>query len=138
MQAFVSKALVRKTLVSLEMIAPGVWDFQFEAVHLNVASPWRITDQNGIRLGSCDHAQKFGLPSPVNAISNALEILRNRQIESVEISSISSDLHIHFYGDLLFDIFNYSSGYEGWNISSSDGQAIALGGGELAVFGKTS
>lgn len=132
----VRKALVGKKLVSAEVIAPNVWDFYFGDTHVNVGSPWRIVAQH-VELGSCDHGQKFGLPEPVDAEQTALEILREHVIESVAIAPVSSDLRICFRGGSVLDVFNHSSGYEGWNVSNSEGQVIALGGGELAIWTKT-
>jgi hypothetical protein len=136
-EQLVQKALVSKKLVSAEMIVPGVWDFYFGETHVNVGSPWRIVAQH-IQLGSCDHDQKFGLPEPVDAGRKALEMLRDRRIESVAIAPGSSDLRVCFQDEIVLEIFNHSSGYEGWNVSNSEGQVIALGGGELAIWGKTS
>ena len=135
-EQLIEKALVGKELVSAEMIAPGVWDFYFGETHVNVESPWRILAQR-IQLGSRDHGQKFGLPEAVDAGRKALELLREQAIESVAITPVSSDLRICFQGGAVLDFFNHSSGYEGWNVSNSEGQVIALGGGELAIWTKT-
>jgi hypothetical protein len=91
-----------------------------------------------IQLGSCDHGQKFGLPEAVDAGRKALELLREQVIESVAITPVSSDLRICFQGGAVLEFFNHSSGYEGWNVSNQEGQVIALGGGELAIWAKTS
>jgi hypothetical protein len=135
-QQLLQKALVGKKLASAEMIAPGVWDFYFGETHVNVEAPWRIVAQH-VQLGSCDHGQKFGLPEPVDAGRRALEMLNSQVIASIAIAPVSSDLRISFEGGSVFEIFNHSSFYEGWNVSNSDDQVIALGGGELAIWTKT-
>jgi hypothetical protein len=126
---------VGKRLGSAEMIAEGIWDFRFGQAHLNVASPWRIVAQQ-IQLGSCDHSQNFGLPEPVNAGRKAIGMLKERMIESITIAPATSDLRICFQEGFALEIFNHSSGYDGWSVSNSEDQVIALGGGQLAIWTK--
>jgi hypothetical protein len=120
---------------ALESPVATVWDFQFSGAHLNVGVPWRILDGEAIRLGSCDHEQKFGLPVPVNALKVVIEYLGGKMIERVLLAQITADLELGFEGGFVLNIFNHSSGYEGWNLSSDKGpQIIALGGGDIAIF----
>ncbi len=50
----------------------------------------------------------------------------------------TADIQIRFEGDLRLEVFNNSSGYEGWNAAVQvDGQTISvvgLGGGDLAIY----
>jgi hypothetical protein len=59
--------LLSNRLSAVETTAPNTWDFQFSGAHLNVSVPWRILDGESIRMGSCDHDQKFGLPQPIGS-----------------------------------------------------------------------
>ena len=85
-------------------------------------------------MGYADHAQQFGLPAPVNSIREAKQLLSNR-IAKVKIHERTADLVIEFEGDVAFEVFNSSSGHEGWECSSDNGLlAIGVGGGELQTF----
>jgi hypothetical protein len=129
-------ALLGRRIEAIETPAAGMWDFRFGDAHLNVGAPWRIMDGDSIRLGSCDHEQKFGLPEPVDARAVAMELLEGKAVGQVSVSPRTADLEVAFeHGCSLF-VFNHSSGYEGWGIASDAGvQVIALGGGSLAIFG---
>jgi hypothetical protein len=56
----------------------------------------------------------------------------------MELDRVTADLHLHFNGDTRLDVFNNSSGYEGWNVTfHADGHrasVIGMGGGDVAVF----
>ena len=113
------------------------WHFAFGAGASLVAEcPWRIIADGGIALGSVDDRQQFGLPAPVDAQVIADELLRGRQVTAIEIVPASSDLVLTFGGDRRLELFNNSSGYEGWSLSGPDGRRfIAQGGGQLVSFG---
>jgi hypothetical protein len=129
------EALLGDYLRSLDTPVAGVWHFLFSEKHLNVSVPWRIIDVEGIRLGSCDHDHKFGLPEPINAVAIAVELLGSRRVNSVSLALKTADLEIAFEGDILLNVFNHSSGWEGWNMFSGSGtHIIALGGGDIAIF----
>ena len=103
-----------------------------------VACPWRIIAEGRIALTDTDHLQKFGLPAPIDGPTKAREILSNKTIVSLWISSVSGDIQVTFEGAVNLELFSYSSGYESWQASGDDGdrrsQLIAMGGGEIAVF----
>ena len=67
--------LLSNRLSAVETTAPNTWDFQFSGAHLNVSVPWRILDGESIRMGSCDHDQKFGLPQPIDGVAVTMELL---------------------------------------------------------------
>jgi hypothetical protein len=68
-----------------------------------------------IVLAASDHAQRFGLPAPVNVLEKISEYIGAALVESVEIDQETADLCIRFSDSNRLDAFNYSSGYEGWN-----------------------
>lgn len=116
------------------------WDFALgDDVHLSVVSPWRIVGPTGIQLGDCDHEQQFGLPNLVDAEATATQLLRGRRILRATLVAGTADLGIEFDGGVRLDVFNQSSGYEGWQLSAGDGlELIALGGGDVAEWGTKS
>ena len=111
------------------------WVFSFEhPLALRVASPWRIRDGDGrIALGWLDHGHRFGLPSPVNGEARALSLLGGSTIIAAEADDASGDLSVRTEGGAELQLFNASSGYEGWQLCGEGGRTIvAIGGGGTA------
>jgi hypothetical protein len=119
---------------SVELYAPGSWSFGFEGrLGLNVQCPWRIVSDNGIELGNVDDGQLFGLPEPVNGAAAALKLLAPTAIERVQITEKTGDIVLEFESGIRLEVFNHSSGYEGWNCGIPSGlEVIGMGGGSTA------
>jgi hypothetical protein len=111
------------------------WKFDFEGrTKLQVYCPWRIVSPAGIALGSADHEQQFGLPKPVDATEEA-ERLLNAKAVKLTVRARTADLLIEFENGSCLEVFNSSSGYEGWECSDKDGLlVVAQGGGDLATW----
>ncbi|MEQ1784159.1 MAG: hypothetical protein ABMA14_22610 [Hyphomonadaceae bacterium] len=115
------------------------WAFSFGTdAGLGVETPWRIVTGSGIAFADTDDHQKFGLPQPVDGQARSNELLGGRRVISFDVDIKTADIQIRFEGDLLLEVFNNSSGYEGWNAAVQvDGQTISvvgLGGGDLAIY----
>ena len=112
------------------------WSFDFGAgCVLQVFTPWRFVKGSAIALGSCDHRHNFGLVQPVDAIAVALDLVNGRCVISAEVANSSSDLTADFGAGIRLEIFNSSSGYEGWSLTGPEGQLlVAQGGGHLAQW----
>jgi hypothetical protein len=125
------------TLRKLEQPAEGVWAFDFEIAGLTVECPWRIVVDGGVVLGGCDHGHKFGLPAPVDVMSETMRWLATRKVERVEVNRVTGDLCVKFIPEAQIDAFNNSGGFEGWSCGTREGlQVFALGGGKLAIWDK--
>lgn len=112
----------------------GSWRFVFGGATLDVSCPWRIVANGRVALGYDDHAQQFGLPAPVDGVQEARRLLANR-IRSIRVRERTADLVINVEDNVALEVFNSSSGYEGWECSSNDGLlAIGLGGGNSQVW----
>lgn len=97
---------------------------------LQVYCPWRIITDKGIALGSADHGQQFGLPAPIDAQHEARKLLSHKVLK-VTIRKKTADLLIELEDGSCLEIFNSSSGYEGWECSSKNGLlVVARGGGD--------
>lgn len=111
------------------------WLFQFPPdVQIRATCPWRIVAEGGVAHGHEDDGQLFGLEEPVNGAARSIELLRNRHVQNVELAPETGDLNIHFEGQVRLDLFNDSSGYEGWEINSNQYWIVGQGGGQIAVF----
>jgi hypothetical protein len=118
----------------VELYARHCWSFDFEGrLRLNVQCPWRIVSDSGIALGSEDDSQYFGLPSPVNGGAVALHLLAATALKQVLITEKTGDVVFEFESGIRLEVFNNSSGYEGWNCGTSSGfEVIGMGGGTTA------
>jgi hypothetical protein len=121
-----------------DLEAEDAWHFGFTVGGLAVQCPWRIVSSERVVLGSVDHKQWFGLPEPVDAVARASKLLEGKIVESVKIHDVTSDLTIQFTGDLRLEVFNNSSGYDGWQYGNRDGlELVAQGGGRrLMCYGE--
>jgi hypothetical protein len=111
------------------------WRFEFDGqTILDVRCPWRIVAKGRIALGNADDGQQFGLPSPVDARQEALKLFADR-IARVTIREDTADLTLELDRGTQLEVFNSSSGYEGWECSSKNGLLlVARGGGELEMW----
>jgi hypothetical protein len=124
-------------LCKLEQPAKDVWAFSFEIAGLTIQCPWRIVTDGGVVLGGCDHDQQFGLPAPVDIMSETLRWLANRIVSAVEVDRVTGDLSVKFSPEAQIQAFNNSGGYEAWSLGTRGGlQVFALGGGKLAIWDK--
>ena len=75
-------------------------------------------------------------PAPVDAEAIAGELLGGREVIAAEIKPETADLVLTFEGERRLELFNNSSGYEGWTLNGSDGRRlIAQGGGTVVELG---
>jgi hypothetical protein len=122
------------TCTRVELYAEHSWSFDFEGKFgINVQCPWRIVNESGIALGAEDHEQKFGLPKPVDGASLAQQLLSSVALEEVVVIEKTGDINLVFESGVSLEIFNDSSGFEGWNCATASGrQVIGMGGGSTA------
>ena len=96
---------------------------------------WRLVESDRIRITSEAEGQTFGLPEPVKAAAEVNRRLNGATVEAIELRSGLLDLELQFSTEHSLQILPDSSGYEAWNACCGNRQFIAVGGGELAVFG---
>jgi hypothetical protein len=132
------ESLRASSVTSVDHYAEDSWRLNFEAAGLNIQCPWRIVSNDAVVLSGSDHEQKFGLPQPVDVTVEALRLLKGKTVESVRIDETTADLCITFAGDIRVDMFNDSSGYEGWTFADQRGTwLVAQGGGQMAIWKPT-
>jgi hypothetical protein len=115
------------------------WVFRFgDSDGITVTAPWRIIQGGRIAHAREDDGQRFGLPQPVDGEARANGLLEGRWVEYIELDRVTADLRLHFDGQTRIDIFNDSSGYEGWQAGfRTDSDAvliIGMGGGDVSIF----
>lgn len=116
------------------------WNFNFgEGLDVTASVPWRIVTPSGIAHGDKDDGQWFGLPQPVDGEARANTLLNGRTVIDVEADELTADLRINFGDGVRLELFNQSSGYEGWQADLACAEAqprtiIAMGGGGFSTF----
>ncbi|MGO4741077.1 hypothetical protein AB4099_31445 [Bosea sp. 2KB_26] len=117
------------------------WDWALNLAGGGVISlpiPWRIVANGRIAFAGGDDGQQFGLPAPVDGEALVNGILDKKVIVGVAVDRETADLSIRFEDAVRLDAFNYSAGYEGWqvNLPAENGGlwVIALGGGDVEIF----
>jgi hypothetical protein len=96
---------------------------------------WRLVESGRIRFTSLDDGHRFGLPAPVEAAAEVNRRIAGAAVEGVELRQGLLDLELRFSTGHALQVIPDSSGYEAWQVSSGNRQFIAVGGGELAIFG---
>jgi hypothetical protein len=115
------------------------WVFSFEdAGDVVCECPWRIICDRRIALADIDDGQLFGLKKPVDGPAKARELFAGKKVVSVKVAPISGDLLVSFENETILELFNHSSGYEGWQATAKSGHdginVVAMGGGQLAIW----
>ena len=100
-----------------------------------VAGLWRLVESGRIRFTAKDDGHQFGLPAAVDAAAEINRCLVGAMVEEVGLRRGLLDLDLRFSTGHVLQIIPDSSGYEAWNVLSGNRQFIAVGGGELAIFG---
>ena len=113
----------------------GSWRFEFDnGSGLDLSCAWRIVIHDCIALGYRDHGHKFGLPAPVDAVADARKLLTG-PVRRVIVREATADVDLEFESGACLEVFNSSSGYEGWECWAKNGMlVVAVGGGKLVVF----
>jgi hypothetical protein len=126
-------------LVGLKVAEVGkkdyTWFFTFDD-HSTICteSPWRLITEEGIRVTSEDHGQKFGLPAPVDAADLSRRILGDSKINRTDVRDKTSDLVLNFSNHAVLEFLNLSSGFEAWRSVHGTQQVFCIGGGGLTEF----
>lgn len=112
------------------------WAFDLEnGVSLAVQCHWRLISSDKITVTDEDDGQKFGRPKPVDAERVANDLLTGTTIASARIDRVTADLCLRFNDGIRLEVFNNSSGYEGWQANfdhaGKTALIVALGGGGL-------
>ena len=123
-----------KAIAEVALNPPGQWSFSFGAgVGIGAECPWRLLKDGHVAVSSEDHAQKYGLPLPIDAAAVASELLASKAIVRVEVKQGTADLLLDFADGLRLEIIPFSSGYESWGATTPSGfQLVAQGGGQLS------
>ena len=102
---------------------------------LVVGCLWRLIEAGRVRFTSQDEGQRFGLPAPVDAAAEVARRVVGAIVEAVDLRNGTLDIEIRFDSGHALQLIPDSSGYEAWHLSDGAREFIAVGGGDLAIFG---
>ncbi len=116
------------------------WAFDFgEGGEITIAAPWRIVRRGAIAHADTDDGQQFGLPAPIDGEVRCNDLLAQVRVAAVMVDRVTADICVQFDDGTRLELFNNSSGYEGWQATfRSEGETIAvigMGGGNIAFVG---
>ena len=76
------------------------------------------------------------MPAPIDAEAECRTLIGSVAVQSAEVRAESRDLILEFGKGLRLELVPLSSGYESWQVAGPRRlQIVAMGGGELAVWG---
>jgi hypothetical protein len=81
---------------------------------------WRVTKDGRAGISSFDHRQRYGLPAPIDAITELSAQLQDKTVNDAKLDGESGDLLFEFSDNIKFRVFNFTA-YEAWEIRFSDG-----------------
>jgi Family of unknown function (DUF6188) len=102
---------------------------------LAISCLWRLIEAGRICRTSPDEGQKFGLPAPVDVAKEVNRRLSGALVTSAFVRPGVLDIDLGFSTGHVFQVIPDSSGYEAWKLGKDSQQLIAVGGGDLAIFG---
>jgi hypothetical protein len=85
------------------------------------AEYWRVTKGGKADISSFDHQQQYGLPAPIDAISELQQQLQDKIVTNAQLDRETGDLLFQFTDNIKFQVFNFT-GYEVWEFTFSDGK----------------
>jgi hypothetical protein len=84
------------------------------------ADYWRLIIDGKAGISSFDHKQKYGLPTPIDAIKVLEDLLQSKLVTNAYLDYETGDLLFHFDGGIRLRVFNFTS-YEIWEVHFPDG-----------------
>jgi len=127
--------LIGKTCTRIDAISEGVFSFEFGDCGINVACAWRLVENGQVALADRDHGQPYGLGVPINTPVRGMQLLGARRVVAAVADDVIGDIRIEFERSLVFEVFNDSSGYEAWSMTTPDKYVwVAASGGEISGY----
>ena len=110
------------------------WMFEFGGAHVVAHAPWRLVGPECLLTTSYDHGQWYGLPAPINVEDRANAVLEGLVVSEVSADEVTGDLRVSFSNGMQLEIWNNSSGHEGWLASIEGRSIVALGSGGFSAW----
>ncbi len=105
----------------------------FNGAHVNVScqTVWRLLVDGKVKRVSSDHEQWFGLPHPLNLVSEMSALLGSHRLNKITVADDTVDLLLSFTDGIVVQCLISSSGYESYTFSIDGDEYVGAGGGVL-------
>ena len=128
--------MVGRSITSVTFDEPVTWTFWVgDKAHINVECPWRILRNDEI-VCSCsteDHRREYGLPAPIDAATEATELLSSADVVRAQLRE-GTFILVEFSGDLRLEIIPMSRCYESWQLTDPFGTEFFAMCGEISML----
>jgi hypothetical protein len=81
---------------------------------------WRLIKVGRPLVSIFDHRQRYGLPTPVDAIGTLRNELVGKQVEDATMDGVTGDLYFRFGIEVTLQVFNFTA-FEIWEVKFPDG-----------------
>jgi hypothetical protein len=109
----------------------GSWLIHFaNGDSLNIECMWRLLEGGAISSTSEDHAQLFGLDTPVDGVEALIE-MGSHKIVSAQCTNSTGDLVIELGQGFSLQVVAISAGYEAWQYKQKGGSSFVAVGGQV-------
>jgi hypothetical protein len=96
-----------------------------------VSGFWRILKNSKIILVSTDNGQQFGLPEPLDLVSEITKELTGKTLKRIIADKDTADLELEITDEIKIEIYTSSSGYENYYLAINNKTFIGMGGGTI-------
>lgn len=111
------------------------WMFIFKNnISLLASTLWRLLKDDRIVLVSADHGKQFGLPKPVDVVSELSQMLTGKKLMSIKIKKNTADMILTLTDRFEIEILISSGGYESYILHSNNKEYIGMGMGDIAIL----
>ena len=97
------------------------WGFTFSGdLNLRVDCLWRLLVSGRVAVTSEDHGHQFGLPAPVDCVSELRRRLGGLPVTAASVRAGTVDVSLGFGDGGTLEVISTSAGYEAWVLSGRD------------------
>lgn len=110
------------------------WCFFFsDKTNVSIAGFWRIFKSNKIIFVSTDNGHQFGLPEPLDLVSEITKELSSKVLIEIKADKDTADLTLTLTDEIRIESYTSSTGYESFYLAINGETYIGMGGGSVEV-----
>lgn len=110
------------------------WCFAFsENISISFTGFWRLFKTNKIVFVSSDNGHQFGLPEPIELVSELTRELNSKTLIEIKADKDTADLTLIISNEIRIEFYTSSAGYENYYLAIKDKTYIGMGGGNIEV-----
>jgi hypothetical protein len=111
------------------------WCFFFEEkISVSFSGFWRLYKNNKIVLVSTDNGQQYGLPEPIDLVSEITKALTGKTLQQIKADKDTADLELKITEEIKIIFYTSSTGYENYYLAIDNKTYIGMGGGGVELI----